>query len=91
MNGHPHGTVPGDGITLPSLSGEPLATEGEATPGPDDYNPFEDFADARDRRAFESEVGAMPRNVDVDPAPVGGVRGERPEVPRHGGPMFPLF
>lgn len=34
-----HGRCPGNGITCIPLSREPLATEGEATPGPDDYNP----------------------------------------------------
>lgn len=38
-------TVPGDGITVAKLSEEPLATEGEATPGPDDYNPHEELED----------------------------------------------
>lgn len=33
---------PGMGMTVMQLSREPLATEGEATAGPDDYNPFED-------------------------------------------------
>lgn len=36
---------PGDGITPALLSSEPLATEGEATPGPDDYNPFDEMED----------------------------------------------
>ena len=33
---------PGQGITEAPLSIDPLATEGEATPGPDDWNPYED-------------------------------------------------
>lgn len=36
-----HGRSPGNGITPMPLSAEPLATEGEATPGPDDENPYE--------------------------------------------------
>ncbi len=36
------GRSPGNGITPIPLSRDPLATEEEATPGPDDYNPFED-------------------------------------------------
>lgn len=40
-----HGRSPGNGITPAPLSAEPLATEGEATPGPDDYNPYEDGGD----------------------------------------------
>jgi len=30
------------GITRANLSVDPLATEEEMTPGPDDYNPFDD-------------------------------------------------
>jgi hypothetical protein len=37
-----YGCSPGNGITPMPLSAAPLATEGEATPGPDDYNPYED-------------------------------------------------
>lgn len=37
-----HGHSPGNGITPMVLSAGPLATEGEATPGPDDYNPYDD-------------------------------------------------
>lgn len=37
-----HGGSPGNGMTSARLSQDPLATEGEATPGPDDYNPYED-------------------------------------------------
>lgn len=29
------------GITVPNLTAEPLGTEGEMTPGPDDENPYE--------------------------------------------------
>lgn len=35
------GRSPGNGTTAAPLSMEPLATEGEATPGPDDVNPYE--------------------------------------------------
>lgn len=37
-----HGRSPGNGMTSMPISAEPLATEGEATPGPDDQNPYED-------------------------------------------------
>lgn len=37
-----YGRSPGNGISPVKLSREPLATEGEATPGPDDWNPYED-------------------------------------------------
>jgi hypothetical protein len=33
------------GITEANLTSDPLGTEGEMTPGPDDYNPYEDGAD----------------------------------------------
>jgi hypothetical protein len=33
---------PTPGITEPKLTADPLGTEGELTPGPDDYNPFDD-------------------------------------------------
>lgn len=36
------GRSPGNGITPMPLSRDPLATEGEATPGPDDFNPYEE-------------------------------------------------
>lgn len=35
------------------LSRDPLATEGEATPGPDDYNPY----DERERQMAEQSFG----------------------------------
>jgi hypothetical protein len=47
-----HGRSPGNGITPTPLSAEPLATEGEATPGPDDYNPYEE-------REFEAAMNAQ--------------------------------
>lgn len=37
-----YGRSPGNGITPMPLSQDPLATEGEATPGPDDVNPYEE-------------------------------------------------
>jgi len=36
-----HGRSPGNGMTPTLLSRTPLATEGEATPGPDDETPYE--------------------------------------------------
>jgi len=49
---------PGNGISPIRLSRDPLATEGEATPGPDDYNPYQD-PDADDDDLPES-VGGIP-------------------------------
>jgi hypothetical protein len=62
---------PGDGITEPGLSAEPLATEGEATPGPNDYNPFEEERMQREmngekRASLPDFGGPRPGNVDVD-------------------------
>lgn len=48
-----YGRSPGNGITEMPLSREPLATEGEATPGPDDYNPY----DERERKQAEQAFG----------------------------------
>jgi hypothetical protein len=42
-----YGHSPGSGITPMALSRDPLATEGEATPGPDDFNPFEEYETPR--------------------------------------------
>lgn len=51
---------PGDGVTEPGLSREPLATEGEATPGPDDENPFRDLEDRQSRRDPPGRDGKAP-------------------------------
>ena len=48
--------VPNDGITSVKLSRAPLATEGEATPGPDDWNPYDELQDRRELREFEREL-----------------------------------
>ena len=48
--------VPSDGITSVKLSRMPLATEGEATPGPDDWNPYDELEDRRELREFEREL-----------------------------------
>jgi len=37
-----YGRSPGNGTTEMPLSKNPLATEGEATPGPDDTNPYDE-------------------------------------------------
>lgn len=46
---------PGDGVTDAALSREPLATEGEATPGPDDENPYDELEDRRARRSRDAD------------------------------------
>lgn len=43
-----HGRCPGNGLTCMPLSRDPIATEGEATPGPDDYNPYDEHAARRE-------------------------------------------
>lgn len=48
-----YGRSPGNGMTKMPLSREPLATEGEATPGPDDYNPY----DEPERKQAEASFG----------------------------------
>jgi hypothetical protein len=45
-----HGRSPGNGMTPIPISREPLATEGEATPGPDDQNPYDEREFAREMR-----------------------------------------
>lgn len=62
-----NGASPGDGVTLPALSREPLATEGEATPGPDDYNPFDEIDDRRRMRAIHNSQRQKPEARGVSP------------------------
>lgn len=50
------GGSPGCGTTEAKLSAEPLASEGEATPGPDDYNPFEDDGFGAGVPVFDGDV-----------------------------------
>lgn len=57
---------PGDGVTDAALSREPLATEGEATPGPDDENPFDELEDRRARQSpDEGSRGGEPSMPSV--------------------------
>jgi len=59
-----HGGSPGNGTTGPKLSLLPLATEGEATPGRDDVNPYDrrevkrDVQTAREARRLDRRGGA---------------------------------
>lgn len=50
------------GITIPQFSAEPLATEGEATPGPDDENPFENARELREQIDLEQRRRAHDPN-----------------------------
>lgn len=47
-----HFGMPTPGTTGHNLSCEPLATEGEATPGPDDQNPYDEHTDRIEQRGF---------------------------------------
>jgi hypothetical protein len=47
------------GITQKRLAVEPLATEAEATPGPDDENPFEVEATEREQQWFKEQETAL--------------------------------
>jgi len=51
------------GITIPNFSSDPLGTEAELTPGPNDVNPYETASQRRD-----PTQGADPYTFDdVDP------------------------
>lgn len=61
---------PGAGITEPKLSHEPLATEGEATPGPDHINPFDEWEAEEEAHALAEDVeGGAPEFAGADFAP----------------------
>lgn len=45
-----YGHSPGNGMTSIPLSRDPIATEGEATPGPDDFNPYDEYEFRRARQ-----------------------------------------
>lgn len=82
-----HGRSPGNGITPAPITKEPLATEGEATPGPDDYNPYEDEQRAATR---DVQLNGEPTKGD-DPFVFDDVDDEMSEVqlPELGdGPQF---
>lgn len=69
------GRSPGNGVTMPNLSVEPLATEGEATAGPDDYNPYDEEETVRELAAI-AEMRARERDL---------------ETRRRDGPSLPSF
>ena len=69
-----YGGSPGNGTTCARLSRCPIATEGEATPGPDDENPYlkkereqQRAAQRRDRSDSGEGTGLYPWS-DTDPA-----------------------
>lgn len=80
------------GITIPNFSREPLMTEGEATPGDPDENPFEQARELRERAELEQQKRANegkllntvpnPANPDLPPATINEnpTRGDDPFV-----------
>lgn len=58
---------PGDGITPVKMSPEPLATEGEATPGPDDWNPYEEMEARQEIELVRERKKRRERERDVPP------------------------
>jgi hypothetical protein len=57
------------GITEPNFSRDPLATEGEATPGPDTENPYENAQEYRERLELEQQKRAMQDDAVIDTVP----------------------
>lgn len=79
-----HGYSPGNGVTPMSFSKEPLASEGEATPGADDYNPYDEIEQQQMREARSPTDGDDPFVFDDVDEFVGDV-----ELPEPGdGPLF---
>lgn len=64
--GEEYGHSPGNGTTEIPLSSEPLATEGEATPGPDELNPYDEREYLRAKRG-ETTGASMPDFEQRDP------------------------
>lgn len=63
---------PGDGITPALLSQEPLATEGEATPGPDDVNPYAQMENRNEQQRFQGELDTFDESGATMPDFSGG-------------------
>jgi hypothetical protein len=65
---------PGGGITPIPFSADPLATEGEATPGPDGVNPYDleeyERAKAQGSSQFAFEPADPPPTEDPDLPPL---------------------
>jgi len=59
------------GITPAKLTKDPLGTEGEMTPGPDDYNPYEDHA-----QQYDPTSGHDPFSFD-------DIQPRLPDLPSH--------
>lgn len=53
------------GITKPELTAEPLGTEGEMTPGPDDWNPYDEEVGKQGLRRLERERARGVGDSDV--------------------------
>lgn len=68
-----YGHSPGNGTTHIPLSRDPLATEGEATPGPDDYNPYDERERKRAQQRQQNPPNAQPSlDVGINPSPTSG-------------------
>ena len=57
------------GITVPNFSEEPMATEGEMTPGPPEENPFENARELRERVNMEQRRRAKEEDTLMDTVP----------------------
>jgi len=86
------GRSPGNGITPAPLSMEPLATEGEATPGPDDQNPYDEqelqIERSQKTTADDPTAGDDPYVFDDVGDAVGDV--ELPSFDDSSGPSLPF-
>lgn len=71
-----HGGSPGNGMTAQPFSQAPLATEGEATPGPDDWNPYEEQEYRDYRRELEGNMKRRKPTKGNDPFAFDDVEGE---------------
>lgn len=60
--------MPTPGATKPLLTKDPIGTEGEMTPGPDDETPFDKEEERRDWRRFrQTQAGREVPNRDTPP------------------------
>ena len=81
-----YGHSPGNGMTEMRLSDDLLATEGEATPGPDHVNPYEQ--EDADFEEFEPEE----RDDEFEPAiGLGSFEPEFPDDRDRDGPELPIW
>jgi len=65
------------GVTIPNFSEEPMATEGEMTPGPPEENPYEQQRELRERVNLERQKRAHDKDRLMDTVP----NPENPDLP----------